>query len=258
MNMKMKITLICLAPLFLHLAAVSAYPQASSEIELTAQGIVARVDRMMEYPKGVMTGRMKHIRPDGSSYTVNLKGYITDEDFLFIFATRDRGEEMKVLYNLGGEEILVYNIHALKLFHKLGIDKYDPLLATNFSFIDLSGYDLQSNYTAAITGDAVVKNLDCYKLELKPIFRGGEYGLLTLYVSKADFIPLRIDFHDRDRAITKFLSIVKIEKRGGRMVPIRYDMMNIRQGTITILNFFSFEDNVRLSREMFRPEKLGE
>jgi hypothetical protein len=42
------------------------------------------------------------------------------------------------------------------------------------------------------------------------------------------------------------------------MVPIRYDMMNIRQGTITILNFFSFEDNVRLSREMFRPEKLGE
>lgn len=232
--------------------------QEKRKIELTAQGILARVDRVLAYPDGEINGRMKHIRPDGQSYTINVKAYIARGDFLFTFSNRQRGNQLKVLYNLGGEDIWVYNIHAIKLYHKLGVDKYDAVLQTNFSYLDLSNYDLQSNYSASIEGDAFIKGYEAYKLKLIPIFKGGLYGMLTLYVSKKEFIPLRIDFHDRDKAIYKFLTITKIRKRGKRIIPVRYDMMNIRNGTITILRFFRFDSNVKFKKEVFRSEKLGE
>ena len=232
--------------------------QEDRKIELNAQGILARVDKIFKYPKGLTRGVMKHIKPDGTAVTINFTGCITQDDTLFTFSSRDRGDQIKVLYNLGGEDIWVYNIHGLKLFHKLGIDKYDEILSTNFTYIDLSNADLQSNYTATINGEAFVKGTDAWKLVLKPIAKGGEYGILTLYVTKDKYIPLRIDYHDRDKAIFKFLTVVKIKESAARIVPLRYDMMNIRQGTVTIISFSEFEEEAVFNKELFRPEKLGE
>ncbi|TFH41732.1 MAG: outer membrane lipoprotein-sorting protein [Chrysiogenales bacterium] len=238
--------------------AEQSVSQEDRKIELNAQGILARVDKIMEYPRGQIAGNMKHIRPDGSATNINFTGFITEEDYLFTFKSRDRGEMLKVLYNLGGEGIWVYNIHALKLFHKLGIDKYDEILSTNYSYIDLSNADYQSNYTATIDGDALVKGIDVWRLILKPILKGGSYGMLTLYVTKDRFIPIRIDFHDRDKAIFKFMTIVNVRESEDRIVPLRYDMMNIRQGTVTIFNFSDFEEKITFKKDLFRPEKLGE
>lgn len=236
---------------------VSAFPQ-ERRIELNAQAILARVDRIMDYPSGQIRGRIKHIKPNGSTYSLNLTGYVSRNDYLFIFSSRERGDQLKVLYNLGGEEIWVYDTHSVKLYHKMGIDKYDSVFLSNFFYIDLSNADLQSNYTASIQGSAIIKGYDAYKLKLRPIFRSGGYGMLTLYVTKDEFIPLRIDYHDRDNVIFKFLTISKIMRKGKKVIPVRYDMMNIRNGSVSILSFYSFDNNVKFDRSIFRSEKLGE
>lgn len=243
----------CLVLFFL-----SGHSQENREIEVTAQGILARVDKILGYPNGLIKGRMKHIFPDGKSFVIELEGLISKDDFLFKFSSKDRGEQIKVLYNMKGEDIWVYNNHQLKLYHKIGIDKYDPLLSTNFFYVDMSKADLQSNYTATIEGETFLKGYDAFILKLKPIYKGGEYGYLTLFVTKDKFIPLRIDYHDRDNAIFKFMNVVKVQEKEERIVPIRYDMMNIRTGTVTILSFFSFEEDMKFSKEIFRSEKLGE
>ncbi|HOP61903.1 MAG TPA: outer membrane lipoprotein-sorting protein [Spirochaetota bacterium] len=232
--------------------------QESGTVEITAQSILARVDRIMQYPEGELRGRMKHIFPDGNSFTVDFRGNITRQDFLFHFSSTSRGESLKVLYNMGGEDIWVYNIHALKLFHKMGIDKYDLLASTNFSFIDMSNADFQSNYNARITGRTVIKGVDCYRLYLEPLFPESMYGALTMYVSVEKYHPLRIDFHDRDKVIFKFMTLAKVMEKGNKSVPLRYDMLNIKDGTITILSFLRFEESVKYRNEIFRPEKLGE
>jgi hypothetical protein len=235
-----------------------SFSEEERKIELNAQGILAQVDRIFKYPHGIMRGFLKHIRPDGSATTISLTGYISREDSLFTFSSPERGDQLKVLYNLAGEDIWVYNIHALKLFHKLGIDKYDEILSTNFSFIDISNADFQSNYTAVIKGNAFIKGEEAYMLTLNPIARDGLYGMLTLYVAKDRYIPLRIDFHDRDKAIFKFMTIVKIKENDKSVIPIRYDMMNIRQGTVTIASFNEFDESATFNKEIFRSEKLGE
>lgn len=244
------------------LVILSGYSRSTSQqdrkIELTAQAILARVDRIFEYPKGLIKGKIKHVKPDGSEYSVKITGYISREDFLFKFSSLDRGEQLKVLYNLGGEDIWVYHVHSLKLFHKLGIDKYDSILATNVTYIDLSNADFQSNYTAAIEGEVMVKGKDSYRLVLKPIFRGGEYGMITMYVTKDELIPLRIDYHDRDKAIFKFLRVVRVMQKQNRIVPTRYEMMDIRKGTVTIVSFLDFETSATFKKDIFRSEKLGE
>lgn len=235
----------------------SLYSQ-TDEIEITAQAILARVDSIMQYPEGEMRGRIKHISPDGKSYTIDFMGSIARTDFLFNFSNSSRGEELKVLYKMSGEDIWVYSKHSLKLFHKMGIDKYDSLLATNFSLIDFSNSDFQSNYNARITGQSLIKGVECYKLDLIPVFQGSEYGLVTLYASKDRYLPMRIDYHDRDKVVFKFLSLSKTMEKGNSIVPIRYDMLNIRNGTVTILSFIKFDASVTFRSDIFRSETLGE
>jgi hypothetical protein len=62
---------------------IPVYSQEDRKIELTAQGILARVDNILAYPIGQITGKLKHITPDGKSYSVNIKGNIVKNDFLF-------------------------------------------------------------------------------------------------------------------------------------------------------------------------------
>lgn len=234
------------------------HSQEDRDIEIVAQEILARVDRILDYPNGSIKGRMIHITPDGRSNIINLIGFITDEEYLFKFASKGRGEELKVLYTLSGEDIWVYHIHAVKLFNKRGVDKYDSILFTNYCYIDLSNADLQSNYTARITGDVIIKGHDAHRLELVPILRGGDYGLLTLYATKKDCIPLRIDYYDPDKVIFKTLSVVKVINSDNRIIPIRYDMLDIRRGTVTMLEFVDFEKDIKFDKKIFRYQNLWE
>ncbi len=237
---------------------LSAHAQEKREIELTAQEILARVDRILEYPRGQLKGKMLHIMPDGTSGLITFTGSIADNDFLLKFSNRDRGEHLRVLYNLGGEDVWVYNVHAIKLFHKIDIDKYDSVCGTNFYYIDMSNADYQNNYNAMITGGAVVKGIECHRLKLEPIYRGGAYGQLTLYASKSDSVPVRIDYHDTDRVVFKSLSVVKTMTKNNRIIPIRYDMLDIRKGTVTILELYGFDDTVTFDAKVFYHQRLGE
>jgi outer membrane lipoprotein-sorting protein len=253
---RFRAAVLCVLAMMFSPAAASA--QEGREIELTAQEILARADRVLEYPRGLIKGKFMHIQPDGSSSVINLSGSITATDFLFRFSSGERGEQLKVLYNLGGEDIWVYNPHALKLFHKMEIDKYDQVLFTNFSYIDLSNADFQGNYTAALAGETSIKNQPAYRLRLEPIFKGGSYGRITMYVTRKDFIPLRIDYHDNDRVIFKSMSVVRTMSRENRIIPVRYDMLDIRRGTVTILEWFGFDETVVFDRKMFFHQNLSE
>jgi len=248
--------LICAAVL-LAAARDFVHGQDSREVELTAQEMLARADRVLDYPAGIVRGRLMHITPAGKTHKVDVTGYIDKADYLFSFSTGDRGEQLKVLYNYGGEDIWVYNVLSTRLFHKTGVDKFDPIVFTNFSFMDFSNSDLQSNYTAKITGDAFIKGEETYRLTLTPVFRGGSYGTLTLYVTKKKYVPRRIDYHDSDNVIFKTLSLGESVIAGDRPFPVRYDMLDIRKGTLTVLTFHGFDRDVKFDKKVFMHQMLG-
>ncbi len=239
------------------LITASLAAQESRQVELTAQEILARVDEVMDYPEGELQGNLMHIMPNGKSNNVKLEGYIAKEDSIFTFSSTNRGKELRVLYNLNGEDIWVYDLLSLNLFHKVDIDRYDQLFDSNFNFLDLSNADFQSNYTAKIIKTSTYKGKSVIILSLDPIFKGGNYGKLTLYVVRKDYVPMRIDYHDRDKVITKTLTISKIATFNNRTFPVRYDMLHISSGTLTILQFNDYDGKISYPSSMFRHEQLS-
>lgn len=254
----MKRTLTIIATLLLVATREPVFTQNGGTVEITAQSILARVDRIMQYPEGELLGKIKHIFPDGNSVSLDFKGCISRNDYLFILSTASRGESLKLLYNMGGEDIWVYDIHSRQMYHKMDVDKYGQILSTNLSFMDFSNSDYQSNYKAKIIGKSLIKGIECYKLELDPVFENSQYGMITLYATVDKYIPLRIDFHDRDNVVFKFLTISKTMEKGERIIPVRYDILNIKDGTVTIISFTRFDESMTYSGEIYRPEKLGD
>lgn len=243
---------------FILISWESVFTQDGEKIEITAQSILARVDRIMQYPDGEIRGKIKHIYPDGNSVSIDFKGSIARNNYLFMFSSPSRGENLKVLYNMGGEDMWVYDVHSQQMYHKMDVDRYDTILTTNLSFIDFSGADYQSNYTARITGQTLIKGIQCYRLQLEPIFKNSMYGMVVIYATIDKYIPIRIDFHDRDKVIFKFMTIAKTMEKGDRIIPQRYDMLNIKDGTVTIVSFIRYDEAMTFPADMFRPEKLGE
>ena len=248
-----------LLPLMLSLLICLTAEEGSSQrrVELTAQEILGRVDNILNYPSGLMKGTMIHVLPTGKSYTIYITASVTDTDFLFEIGQDQKTPQIKVLYNFSGDDIWVYNTRDVKLHHKVGTGKYDSVLQTNFSYIDLSNADFQSNYSATIKGDSYLMKQDAYKLRLKPLDVKGMYGELTLYVSKRDFSPLRIDYNDRDMVIFKTLNITT-KKEGSKVLPVKYEMLDIKKGTITVLNFWQFDRKITFDKRIFRHQNLVE
>ena len=54
------------------------------------------------------------------------------------------------------------------------------------------------------------------------------------------------------------MSIVKVTNRNERIIPVRYDMLDIRKGTATLFELFEFDDSRKFEKEIFRHEKLKE
>jgi hypothetical protein len=256
--MKYICIIILLLSCFLYIYILPIQAQEKPKTELSAQEILARVDKMLEYPKGRLTGKMIHVTPDGSSRFINIWGAVAGEDLLFKFSSADRGEEVKVLYNHKGKDIWVYDLHANKLFNKRELDKFDYVMLTNYCFFDLFHGSLENNYSTKISGKTSIKGNECYHLILEPILSGGIYGLLELYVTMKDFIPIRIDFHDNEKIIFKTMSIVKTALRNERITPIRYDMLDIKKRTVTMLEFFNFEESIKFDKKIFMHENLRE
>ena len=82
--MKYRIVLLLL---LIIISVSDIFSQNKESVEITAQSILARVDRIMQYSEGELQGRLKHIFPDGNSFTVDFKGNITRNDFLFNFSS---------------------------------------------------------------------------------------------------------------------------------------------------------------------------
>lgn len=254
----MKLISVVLLSFLFNYLNLFAYAQEKPEAGLNADEILARVDKVFGYPKSRLRGKMVHVTPDGKSRMITIWGAASGEGLLLKFSSTGRDDELKVLYNPKGENIWVYDLHANKVFNKRGTDMFDALMMTNFTFVDLSHASLQHSYTATIKGEAVTKGIDCYLLVLEPVVKAGVYGKLEVFVAKKDFIPLRIDYHDSEKIIFKTMSIVKTATQNGRIIPIRYDMYDIKKKTATIVEFFEFNESIKFERKLFRHENLRE
>jgi len=241
--------------LILCLIAVSSIADDFPPAEIT---ILSKVHAIMRLPEGMNRGRIKHLHPSGVSFTVDFEAIVSGDSSFFVFHNKERGEQLEALYTLGGENIQVYMTHERRLARKTGADKYEPVLHTNFSYIDFSGYRLADNYTCELNGEENVNGLLCNKLELRPVSPESLYSRLTLYAVKDDSLPLKIEFRGKDFTLIKVLTIARAARKDGAVIPLRYEMRDICSDNVSILVFNSFSEKIPASeRNIFSPEGMG-
>ena len=223
----------------------------------SAESIVSKTDEVFSRRNGLYTGRIKHIKMDESFFILDFYAKISGNKSLLSFQNKPRGLQLEVLNLLAGEKIYVCEMHARNYILKSGSDRYYDVMYTNFTYADFSGRELSKAYTSKIAGEESVGARLCYMLRLDPIFPWSAYGSLMLFVDKEDMIPLKIEFRNVSQILTKVLTVTKVARKDNQVVPIRYEMRDIRNGSLTILVLNEHDARQKYDDSIFLLENFG-
>ncbi|TGN18780.1 outer membrane lipoprotein-sorting protein [Leptospira idonii] len=233
------------------------------EDALSAQELLARLDRELDYGKGLVKGTYVLIRRNGQSETWKINRFFNGDDALYLFDRKGRGLEAKLLTKDEGENIFFFNVLSAKLFKKTDDEKYEALMGTGFFYVDLSGYSYQANYNPLVNGDLEISGQSYYRVSLKPILPYF-YKKLVLLIGKKDLKPYRIDFHDRDGILFKTLNLkygpIKI-KEPGKVDEVekasRWEMLDLNTGSITVWEIQEVDKSVAPDASLFAVDNLS-
>jgi len=236
----------------------------ASENSISAQELVARLDKELEYGKGLIKGNLTLIRRSGQSETWGVNRFYNGEDALYLFDRKGRGLEAKLLTREEGENIFYFNTLASKIFKKTEDEKYEPLFHSGFFYVDLSGYSYQANYNPVINGDLEINGDSFYRVTLKPILPLF-YKKLILLVRKKDLKPYRIDFHDKDGILFKTLNLkyggIKQKDQTGRVEEpnrvSRWEMLDLGSGSISVWEIQEIDKVVNPDPSLFQVDNLS-
>lgn len=240
-------------------------PVEGKRVTVPIQEIIARVDQAFRFGDGILTGRLTAVTKSGSTAVWDFSMYNKEGKRLFHFSSSKRGLEAKLLYREDGEEIWLWDASRAQLFRKRDYERFQSVLGTGFSYIDLSGYSLQANYNGS---EAILyKTRDdgiFTRLSMRPIISSDYSKLVLLADQQSAYRPLRIDFHDRRGIMFKTMRqaygevLLKATGKSGMLPsPNRLEVLHLNTGMITRFEVFTYDDSRLPKDTFFDPDYLN-
>lgn len=107
------------------------------------------------------------------------------------------------------------------------------------------------DYTHKIIGEEIISNLECWKIELLPHEDAAVvWGKIILWISKQDFMELKIDYFDEEMAWIKTHTCSDIKNMGGRVIPTRFEIIPAdkpNQKTIVVIKNIRWDHDIPVS-----------
>jgi hypothetical protein len=128
-----------------------------------------------------------------------------------------------------------------------------PFMSTDFNYADLGGTggdDSQMKREA----DQKVDGREAYVLS-GPAGADSPYGDVMLFVDKETFVPLRVDYKDKDGKPFKTFRTLKLKKFKDRTLAAQSVMENLQSGSKTQLEILRIDDS-KLGDEAFSERAL--
>jgi len=83
-------------------------------------------------------------------------------------------------------------------------NKSGPFMGSEFAFEDIGSQEVDK-YNWSYLKDETIDGIDCYMLQRIPVDRKSGYTKQILWINKAEYYPVKVDYYDRKKSLLKTL-----------------------------------------------------
>ena len=131
--------------------------------------------------------------------------------------------------------------------------KHEKFMGTDFSYNDIG----KSRYTKDYNAEVLEETEDSYILELIPKPDADvAYSKLIMEVDKTNWVPIKVDFFDKNTKKIKVMMNKKVEKIDDYWVPTEIVMENLEEKHKTVMELLNVQHNLGLSYKIFTKRYL--
>lgn len=225
---------------------------AISSTAQTAKEIITKADNVARGTTSYAEAIITTVRPKWSK-EMKMKIWSKGSDYSASLVTSPAKEKGSVFLKRKTE---VWNyVPSIERTIKLP----PSMMMQNWMGTDMTNDDLvkQSSivvdYTHEIVGKEKVIDLDCWKLELIPLEDAAVvWGKIIIWVDKADFMQLKIEFYDEDNFLINQLLAFNPKKFGDRTLPSKIEYIPVeKEGQKTVIEYSSWKFDVKIPDNYF-------
>ena len=230
--------------------------------ELTSEEIINKVNELMNQDTVEAKVKMTITTSSGN-----------ERIFIYDSYSKNKGEKNLIRYiepkRAKGQSILMLNyaddiwmyFPRTKRVRKLATNsKNQKMEGSDFSYEDTGASDsFIEDFTSKKLGTEMKEGYDCYKIEMrkKENVESG-YSRLIIWVIKDTFIPIAIDYYDRDNPelLLKTLIQYDIKEIDGIPTATRMVMYSQQENSQTSIEMLEIKYNVVLDDSLFTARNL--
>ncbi len=192
-----------------------------------AQTLLARVDSVMNAPRDrTLRMRMILIDRNGHEKVRVAESYQKGDDHRLIRFLEPADQRGIAFLSLPNDVMYVYFPAFRKVRRIASHVKNQTFAGTDFTYDDLATFRYADKYTATLLEETD----SAYVLRLLP--KPGtqkDYASLKMWVDKASFHPLRIEFYDRSGNLWKVMEFRRLEQIKGYWVAREMEMRDLKR-----------------------------
>lgn len=135
-------------------------------------------------------------------------------------------------------------------------NKSGPFMGSEFAFEDLTSQEVEK-YTYKYLRDEQTNSLDCFVVERYPVYENSGYTRQVVWIDKAEYRPIKIEFYDRKDALLKTLVLSDYRLYKDKFWRAHtLDMVNHQTGKSTLLTFDEYSFSTGVNESMFTASRL--
>ncbi len=135
-------------------------------------------------------------------------------------------------------------------------NKSGPFVGSEFAYEDMNTPEVEK-YTYKYLRDGELDGMDVFVVERYPVDRSSGYTRQIVWLDKAEYRILKVEFHDRRDSLLKTLTLTKYKKYLGKYWrPDNSYMLNRQTGKSTLLTYRNFRFRTGLDSRDFNANRL--
>jgi len=225
--------------------------------ELTAREIIKKADDKGRGLTSQGTMTLTIVRPDWSR-SVSMKSWSKGSDYSLIYITapaKEKGQvflkRQKDMWNwVPSIERMIKIPPSMMMQSWMGSDfTNDDLVKESSILVD---------YTQKLTGKEIVRDMECYKIELIPLPDAPvTWGKVITWITMKGFDQWKAEYYDEDMELVNRMNAFDIKKMSDREIPTRLEIEPVnKKGNKTILEINSTVFNKPIPDSFFSQQNM--